>query len=219
MVLANMDLDAFLDQALLNNFVGSAAGALAGALAAFYLEARPRKTENLETQRSKLLHAQFLLAQKINSITNLKNHLDKIPPEAHSFEVPKMTHITVDERISARDIEPLIDGHWVEQATDILRFDRTYADAAEWLARFNQEKDRIAFHPDTRVIEFDLEKSKMGAAVNVPLVIELNSAWRNLRQAVDQAHESLPQAFDSLLAFMEQNYPGRRRLTLSRKKE
>src|SRR5918996_579376 len=199
-----MGLSLLIDPSLLSNFVGSAAGALAGAFAAFLLEAHRRKKENSETQRSKLLHAQFLLAQKINSITNLKNALDKIPPGMNSFEVPKMTHITIDERVGARDLEPLIDGQWVGQAADILRFDRTYADAAEWLARFNQQKDLIAFHPSTKILEVDWEKGKIGAAVDVSLLMELNSALRNLRESVDQAHESLPQAADSLLAFMKQ---------------
>jgi hypothetical protein len=97
-----------------------------------------------------LLHAQFLFAPKINSIINLKNHLAKIPPATNSIDVSKMTHITVDERVSA-DLEPLIDGQWADQAADILRFDRTYAEAAEWLARFNQPKDLIAFHPNTKI--------------------------------------------------------------------
>jgi gas vesicle protein len=77
-----MDLSALLaaltDRSLIGEFVGSAAGALAGAGAAFLLEARRRRKENTETQRSKLLHAAFLFAQKINSITNLKNHLAQI---------------------------------------------------------------------------------------------------------------------------------------------
>jgi gas vesicle protein len=207
-----------MDLSLLTNLAASAAGALAGAFAAFLLEERRRKKENSETQRSKLLHAQFLLAQKVNSITNLKNALDKISQETNSAEVSKMTHITIDERLSARDLEPLIDGQWVGQAADILRFDRTYADAAEWLSRFNQQKDRIASHPNTKIFEFDLEKGKIGAAVDVPLLMELNSALKNLRESVDQAYQSLPQALDSLLAFMKQKYPGRRTISVSPKK-
>jgi gas vesicle protein len=93
-----------IDPSLVNNFVGSAAGALAGAFAAFGLEARRRKKENRETQRSKLLHAQFLFAQKINSIINLKNHLANIPPTTNSIAVSKMTHITIDERVSAESL-------------------------------------------------------------------------------------------------------------------
>jgi hypothetical protein len=208
-----------IDPSLVNNFVGSAAGALAGAFAAFGLEARRRKKENTETQRSKLLHAQFLFAQKINSIINLKNHLANIPPTTNSIAVSKMTHITIDERVSARDLEPMIDGQWADKATDILRFDRTYAEAAEWLARFNQQKDLISFHPNTKIFEVDWEQAKVGAAVDVPLVMELNFTLTNLRASVEHAHQKLPEGLELLKAFMKENYPGRRTIGVSPTKQ
>ena len=104
-----------------------------------------------------------------------------------------MTHITIDERISARDLEPLIDSQWVGQAADILRFDRSYADAAEWLARFNQEKDRLTSHADTKVVDFDLEARRIGANVNIPLLMDLNSTMRALWRwfLLGQSHYAL----------------------------
>jgi len=173
-------------------------------------EARRRKKENTETQRSKLLHAQFLFAQKNQFNHQPQNHLANIPPTTNSIAVSKMTHITIDERVSARDLEPMIDGQWADKATDILRFDRTYAEAAEWLARFNQQKDLISFHPNTKIFEVDWEQAKVGAAVHVPLVMELNSTLTNLRASVEHAHQKLPEGLELLKAFMKENYPGRR---------
>jgi len=153
--------------------------------------------------------------KKINSIINLKNHLANIPPTTNSIAVSKMTHITIDERVSARDLEPMIDGQWADKATDILRFDRTYAEAAEWLARFNQQKDLISFHPNTKIFEVDWEQAKVGAAVHVPLVMELNSTLTNLRASVEHAHQKLPEGLELLKAFMKENYPGRRTIGVS----
>jgi gas vesicle protein len=110
MVHLEMDLSVFADPTV-GNAVGSAVGALAGAYAAFLLEARRRKKENTETQRSRLLHAQFLFAQKINSITNLKNHPAQIRTATamDSINVSKMSQVMIEERISARDLEPMIE--------------------------------------------------------------------------------------------------------------
>jgi hypothetical protein len=109
----------------------------------------------------------------------------------------------------------MIDGQWADKATDILRFDRTYAEAAEWLARFNQQKDLISFHPNTKIFEVDWEQAKVGAAVDVPLVMELNSTLTNLRASVEHAHQKLPEGLDLLKAFMKENYPGRRTIGVS----
>ncbi|MDP2604301.1 MAG: hypothetical protein Q8S00_17210 [Deltaproteobacteria bacterium] len=215
-----------MDLSLLTNISASApaalagaAGALAGAFAAFLLEERRRKKEISETQRSKLLHAQFLLAEKINSITNLKNTLDEFPQETNPAGVRAMIYITIDERLSSRDLEPMIDGQWADQAAEILRCDRTYADAAGWLTRFNQQKDRMESHPDTKLFNLDLEKGESGAAVDPVLFIGLNFAFKNLRESVEHSHQKLPQALDSLIAFMKQNYPGRRTIRVSPKKK
>jgi hypothetical protein len=195
--------------------VGSAAGALAGAGAAFLLEAKRRRTENTETQRYKLLHAQFLFAQKINSITVLKNHLAKIPPATNSIEVSKMIFIMIDERVNPRDLEPMIDSRWADKAGDVLRFDRAYAEAGDWLARFNQQKDQIALHPNTKIFAADWEKGRLEAQVNIPLVMELNFTLKNLRASVDNAHQRLPEGLESLRAFMKETYPGLRAIRVS----
>jgi hypothetical protein len=127
-----------------------------------------------------------------------------------------MTHITIDERVSARDLEPLIDGQWADQAADIFRFDRTYAEAAEWLARFNQQKDLIAFHPNTKIWGVDWE-GKVGAAVDVPLVMDLNSTLKNLRASVAHADQKLSDGLESLKAYMKQTIPAAEQLAQARK--
>ncbi|HEY6364946.1 MAG TPA: hypothetical protein VI585_09150 [Candidatus Binatia bacterium] len=172
----------------------------------------------MELQHSKLLLAQLVLAGKINSITNLKNTLDQIPKERDPALVPRMLYTMIDERLSLRDVEPMIQGQWAEQAAEILRCDRTYTDASDSLVRFNQEKDRLTSHADTKVVDFDLEARQMGANVNIPLLMDLNSAWSNLRESVDNCHRKLYQALDSLGPFMKQTYPGRKTISVSRKK-
>lgn len=212
-----MNCSPFID-ALFGNFIGSAAGALAGAVAVLVYEAYRRKREHVELQHSKLLLAQLVLAGKINSITNLKNTLDQIPKERDPALVPRMLYTMIDERLSLRDVEPMIQGQWAEQAAEILRCDRTYTDASDSLVRFNQEKDRLTSHADTKVVDFDLEARQMGANVNIPLLMDLNSAWSNLRESVDNCHRKLYQALDSLGPFMKQTYPGRKTISVSRKK-
>jgi hemoglobin-like flavoprotein len=217
-VIFQMTFPPFID-ALFGNFIGSAAGALAGAVAVLLYEAWRRNSEHVELQHSKLLRAQLILADKINSITNLKNMLDQIPKETDAAMVSKMLYTMVDEHLSTRDLEPMITGQWADQAAEILRCDRSYRDAADSLAQFNQEKNRITSHPDTNVVDFDLKARQMGANVNVPLLLDLNSAWTNLRESVDQCHRRLHQALDSSGAFMKQTYPGRRTISVSPKKE
>src|SRR5262245_23021558 len=187
--------------ALIGNFIGSLVGALAGAGAVLFYEACRRKREHVELQHSKLLRAQLVLADKINSITNLKNMLDQIPKETDPAMVSKMLYTMVDEHLSTRDLEPMINGQWADQAAEILRCDRSYRDAADSLAQFNQEKDRITGHPDTKLVDFDLKARQIGANVNVPLLMDLNSAWTNLRDSVDHCHRRLYQALDSSGAF------------------
>src|SRR5262245_23947765 len=213
-----MSFSPFTD-ALIGNFIGSLVGALAGAGAVLFYEACRRKREHAELQHSKLLRAQLVLADKINSITNLKSMLDQIPKETDPVMVPKMLYTMVDEHLSTSDLEPMINGQWADQAAEILRCDRSYRDAADSLAQFNQEKDRIARHPDTKVVDFDLSARQMGANVNVPLLMDLNSAWTNLLESVDNCHRKLHQGFDSLRAFMKQTYPGRKTLSVSPKKQ
>jgi hypothetical protein len=132
--------------------------------------------------------------------------------------VSKISLIMIDELVTARDLEPMIDGNWADRAADILRHDRSYADAAEWLARFNQQKDLIAFHPNTQAMGVDWQQEKMDAKVDVPLVLELHSTLRNLRASVDDAHQKLPQGLELLRAFMKETYPGRRTIGVSPKK-
>jgi hypothetical protein len=83
------------------------------------------------------------------------------------------------------------------------------------MASFNQQQDRFASHPNTEV---DVEKNKIGAEVDVRLIVELNSAWKNLRESVDQAHRKLPQASDSLVAFMKHAYPHHITIKVTQKK-
>ena len=213
-----MSSSPFID-ALFGNFVGSAAGALAGAVAVLVYEAYRRKTDRAELEHSKLLFAQLVLAEKINSITNLKNTLDKIPKETNPALVSKMLYTMIEERLSRSDVEPMINGHWADQAVEILRCDRTYSDASDSLAHFNQAKDRLTSHADNKVVDFDLEARRMDAHVNPPLLMDLNSAWINLRESVDNCHGKLYQGLDSLGAFMKQTYPGRRTLSVSLKKQ
>jgi hypothetical protein len=128
-----MSWSSFTD-ALVGNFIGSGAGALAGAVAVLVYEAWRRNTEHMELQHSKLLRAQMILADKINFITNLKNMLDQIPKETNPAMVPKMLYTMVDEHLSTRDLEPMINGQWADQAAEILRCDRSYRDATDSLA-------------------------------------------------------------------------------------
>jgi hypothetical protein len=206
-------------EALFGNFVGSAAGALAGFVGGLFYDAYRRKRDRAELQHSKLLFSQLVLARKINSITNLKNTLDQIPKESDPALVPKMLYTMIDERLSLRDLEPMIVGQWAEQAAEVLRCDATYTDASDSLAQFNQAKDRMTSHADNKVVDFDLEARRMDAAVNVSPLMELNSAWSNLREAVDNCHGKLYQGLDSLGTFMKQNYPGRRTISVSPKKQ
>jgi hypothetical protein len=213
-----MSVSPFMD-ALFGNFVGSAAGALAGAAAVLAYEWFRRKWDLEELQHSKLLRAQLILATKINSITNLKNMLDQIPKQTDPAMVPKILYTMVNERLRMRDLEPMIGGQFTDQAAEILRCDRTYTDASDSLAQFNQEKDRLTSHADTKVVDYDLEAREMLGKVNVPLLMNLRSAWTNLLESVDHCHGKLHQGFDSLRAFMKQTYPGRRTLSVSPKKE
>jgi hemoglobin-like flavoprotein len=213
-----MNFSPFID-ALFGNLIGSATGALAGAVAVLIYEAYRRKREHVELQHSKLLRAQLILADKINSITKLKNMLDQIPKETDAAMVRKMLYTMVDEHLSTRDLEPMITGQWADQAAEILRCDRSYRDAADSLAQFNEEKDRLTSHADTKVVDFNLEARQMVGKVNVPLLMDLNSAWTNLRESVDQCQRRLHQGFDSLRAFMKQTYLGRRTLSVSPKKQ
>jgi hypothetical protein len=209
-------LSLLTDSSFWTNVAGSFVGALAGAGTAFLLEARRRSNENAETQRSRFLHAQFLFAQKINSIILLKNHLDAISPATSSIDMLEIVHITIDERISARDLAPMIDGRSAEQAFDILRCDRTYAEANDWVARFNRQKDLIASHPNTQILSvIDMERGQLGAKVDLPLVVKLNSTLANLRAAVENSHKRLPEGLVLLTAFMKDKYPGRRTLGVS----
>jgi len=100
-----------------------------------------------------------------------------------------MIFIMIDERVNPRDLEPMIDSRWADKAADVLRFDRGYAEAGDWLARFNQ--------------------------VNIPLVMELNFILKNLRASVDNAHQRLPEGLESLRAFMKETYPGRRAIRVN----
>src|SRR4030095_8811938 len=192
----------FLD-VLFGNFVGSAAGALFGAVAVLVYEWYRRKWDYEKLQHSKLLRAQLILADKINSITNLKNMLDQIPKEMDPAMVSKMVYTMVDEHLTTTDLEPMIGGQFTDQAAEILRCDRSYRDAADSLARFNEEKDRLTSHADTKVVDYNLEARQMGAKVNVPLLMDLGSAWTNLRESVDHCHHKLYQGLDFLGAFME----------------
>src|SRR5713226_3341365 len=203
-----------MDVSILANLAASAVGALAGAFAAFLLERNRRKNERSDAKRSKLLHAQFVLAQKINSIINLKNALDQIPLQRNPASVRQMIYTTIDEALSSRDLEPMTDGQWSDQAAEILRCDRAYADAVEWLTRFNQQKDRIESHPNTKVFNVDLEKGESEVAVDPFLFVGIDLAFKNLRQSVEQAHRKLPVALDSLRGFMKENYPGRRTISV-----
>src|SRR5262245_32771 len=117
-----MSFSPFTD-ALIGNFIGSLVGALAGAGAVLFYEACRRKREHAELQHSKLLRAQLVLADKINSITNLKSMLDQIPKETDPVMVPKMLYTMVDEHLSTSDLEPMINGQWADQAAEILRCD------------------------------------------------------------------------------------------------
>lgn len=208
-----------MDASILANLAASAAGALAGAFAAFLLERNRRKSERSDAKRSKLLHAQFVLAQKVNSIINLKNALDQIPLQTNPAAVRQMVLTSIDEALGSRDLEPMIDGQWSDQAAEILRCDRAYADAVEWLMRFNQQKDRIESHPNTKVFKFDLEKGESEVAIDPFLFIGIDLALKNLRESVEQAHRKLPVALDSLRAFMKEHYPGRRTIRIIRKHE
>ena len=203
---------------MLETVVATAAGTLVGALAAFLLEAHRRKNEREEIQRSKLLHAQFILAQKLNSITNLKNLLDQTPQHANPIEVPQMYYKTIDDVLSSRDLEPLIDSHWADQAAEILRCDRQYADAVECLSQFNQQKDRIENHPNTKFTKMSVENAKGEAYVDAVLVVDLDRKFKNLRDSVDRAHRKLPEALASLKAFMQGIYRGKRTISVTPKK-
>jgi hemoglobin-like flavoprotein len=212
-----MNFSPFID-ALFGNFVGSAAGALAGAATVLVYEWFRRKWDREDLQYSKLLRAHLILATKINSITNLKNMLDQIPKETDPGMVNKILYTMVDEHLSTRDLEPMIGGQFTDQAAEILRCDRSYRDAADSLAQFNEEKDRLTSHADTKVVDYDLTTREMVGKVNVSLLMDLSSAWTNLRESVDRCHGKLHQGFDSLRAFMKQTYPGRITLNVSPKK-
>jgi hemoglobin-like flavoprotein len=212
-----MSFSPFAD-ALIANFIGSAAGALAGAAAVLVYEWFRRKWDREDIQYSKLLRAHLILATKINSITNLKNMLDQIPKETDAAMVRKILYTMVDEHLTTRDLEPMIGGQFTDQAAEILRCDRSYRDAADSLAQFNEEKDRLTSHAETKVVDYDLEASEMLGKVNVPLLMNLSAAWTNLRESVDRCHGKLRQGFDSLRAFMKQTYPGRTTLSVSPKK-
>jgi hypothetical protein len=89
--------------------------------------------------------------------------LDQIPKETDPAIVSKMLYTMVDEHLSTRDLEPMINGQWADQVAEILRCDRSYRDAADSLAQFNQEKDRITCHADTKLVDVDLKARQMGS--------------------------------------------------------
>jgi hypothetical protein len=64
----------------------------------------------------------------------------------------------------------------------------------------------------------DWEQGKVGAAVDVPLVMELNSTLKNLRASVAHVDQKLSEGLESLKALMKQNYPGRRTISVSPEK-
>ena len=206
-----------MDISIISNLAASAGGALAGAFAAFLLERNRRKNERSDSERSKLLNAQFILAQKINSIINLKNALDQIPLQTNPAAVRQMIYITIDDALSSRDLEPMIDGQWSDHAAEILRCDRAYADAVEWLTRFNQQKDRIESNPNSKRLNVDLKKGEGEVAIDPFVFVGIDLAFKNLRESVDQAHGKLPVALDSLRAFIREKYPGRMTISISPK--
>ena len=106
-----------------------------------------------------------------------------------------MIYTTINEALSSRDLEPMIDGQWSDQAAEILRCDRAYAERSGWLTRFNQQKHRIEFHPNTKLFNVDLEKGEGEVAIDPFLFVGIDLAFKNLRESVDQAHRNLPVAF------------------------